>query len=156
MVIEISIKHKAWQTTLPKASHIVKQAVQSALAVTPRPEADELAVILANDTLLKSLNKEFRGIDKATNVLSFSYIEPKKTNKSNLSKMLGDIIISLDTARSEAKMEKIGLKAHVSHLVIHGVLHLMGYDHELDSDALIMEKLEIQALKRIGFKNPYD
>ena len=78
MVIEISIKHKAWQTTLPRASHIVRQAVHSALAVTTQPEADELAVILANDTLLKSLNKKFRGIDKTTNVLSFSYTEPKK------------------------------------------------------------------------------
>ena len=156
MVIEISIKHKAWQTALPKASNIVRQAVHSALSVTTKPSEEELAVILANDALLKSLNKDYRGIDKPTNVLSFSYTQPKKENVSNLPSMLGDIIISLDTACSEAEKANIGLKAHVSHLVIHGVLHLMGYNHELDSDALIMEKLEIQALERIGYRNPYD
>ena len=156
MVIEISIKHEAWRTTLPKASHIIRRAVHSALAVTSQPEAYELAVILANDALLKSLNKEFRGINKATNVLSFSYTETKSVNASNLSRILGDIIISLDTACSEANNSNIGLNAHVSHLVIHRVLHLIGYDHELDSDASIMENLEILALEKIGFKNPYD
>ena len=127
----------------------------AALASTPEPRANELAVVLADDAMLRSLNADYRGVDKATNVLAFAYADSKPPPPPFESDALGDVVISLERTTDEAKHSGRSLGEHLSHLVIHGVLHLLGYDHGNARDAKTMEELEIRALAGIGISNPY-
>ncbi len=106
----------------------------------------EVSIILTNDAEIQKINREYRNIDKPTNVLSFELGDDI---------LLGDIYISLDTVQREADTENISVAAHTAHMVVHGMLHLQGYDHITDSDAEIMEKKEINILKKLHIKNPY-
>ena len=106
----------------------------------------EVSIILTNDTEIKKINREYRNINKPTNVLSFELGDDV---------LLGDIYISLDTVAREAKQEKISVNHHTTHMVVHGVLHLLGYDHIKDSDAIVMETKETKILAKMGIKNPY-
>ena len=108
-----------------------------------------LTVLLSNDRKLKSLNRDFRGKDKPTNVLSF----PATPNKD---KYQGDVALAFGVARKEAKAESKRVADHATHLVVHGVLHLAGYDHIRARDAKVMEALEIKILDRLGIANPYE
>ena len=127
----------------------------AALAATAETDATELAVVLADDVLLRSLNAAYRGVDQATNVLAFAYSDSNPSPAPFESDVLGDVVMSLETAAEEAKDLDISLSEHVSHLVIHGVLHLLGYDHITDGDAKTMEELEVRTLAGIGIANPY-
>ena len=106
----------------------------------------EVSITLTNDAEIHALNKKYRGIDRPTNVLSFELGDDV---------LLGDIYISLDTVLREAQQENILVSDHVAHMVVHGMLHLQGYDHIKNSDAEIMENMEINILKKLGIKNPY-
>jgi apolipoprotein N-acyltransferase len=108
--------------------------------------AREVSIILTNDSEIRALNKKYRKIDKPTNVLSF---------ETGDAELLGDIYISFDTAMKESKQEKKDFIKHATHLVLHGVLHLMGYDHLNDLDARKMESEEIKILSKFGIVNPY-
>jgi probable rRNA maturation factor len=155
MEIGVTIRHAAWRTALPDARRVTRNAALAALASTPESDATELAVVLADDILLRSLNSAYRGVDKTTNVLAFAYADSNPSPTPFESDVLGDVVISLERAAEEAKDSDIGLSEHLSHLVIHGVLHLLGYDHITDSDAKTMEELEIRTLAGIGIANPY-
>jgi apolipoprotein N-acyltransferase len=109
-------------------------------------ENSEVSITLVDDNEMRRINRKYRKINKPTNVLSFELSDPF---------LLGDIFISLDTVRAQAKEEGISFDAHVAHMVVHGVLHLMGYDHIDDDDAEKMEKKETTVLKKLGYKNPY-
>ncbi|MDE6477771.1 MAG: apolipoprotein N-acyltransferase [Alphaproteobacteria bacterium] len=109
------------------------------------PDA-EVSIILTNDAEIHTLNRQYRGIDRPTNVLSFELGDDV---------LLGDIYISLDTVQRESVVAGISVAEHTAHMVVHGVLHLMGYDHIVDADAAIMEAREIKVLKKLGYKNPY-
>lgn len=106
----------------------------------------EVSIILTNDKEIKVLNKKYRKIDKPTNVLSF---------ETGDNELLGDIFISFDTVAREAKEQNKTFEEHTTHMLVHGVLHLMGYDHLNNRDAKKMENLEIKLLKKLGIKNPY-
>jgi probable rRNA maturation factor len=106
-----------------------------------------LTLLLTNDTRLQSLNAQFRGKDVPTNVLSF----PTAGDDS----YLGDIAIALGLTAREAAAAGISLEAHTLHLAVHGVLHLLGYDHVRSREARIMEQLEISILDELGIANPY-
>ena len=110
--------------------------------------ASTLTILLSRDGKLKSLNRDFRGKDKPTNVLSF----PAGPNKDGYR---GDIALALGVTRREAKSAGKSLADHAAHLVVHGVLHLAGYDHERPKDASVMEPLEVKVLKRLGVADPY-
>ncbi len=97
------------------------------------------------------LNKKWRGQDKTTNVLSFPQIEPF----SPLFGLLGDIVLARQTVAHEAQASQIPLKHHYVHLVVHGFLHILGYDHQIDKQACLMEGLETQILKTLGVPDPY-
>lgn len=119
----------------------------------------EISIKLSDNAEIQSLNAAYRGKDKPTNVLSFPMLEQEllsSLSKSGASEiLLGDIILARAVCVKEAQDKDIALKDHISHLVVHGTLHLLGYDHQEDSDALIMENFEVQALANIGISNPY-
>ncbi len=115
-------------------------------AAGPKNKDAEVSIILTNDKEIHKLNKKYRGMDKPTNVLSFELGDDL---------LLGDIYISLDTVMREADAANISVQEHVVHMVVHGMLHLRGYDHILDDEAKIMESKEISIMKKLGYKNPY-
>jgi probable rRNA maturation factor len=132
----------------------VTAAVGAALAlapVKPSPGA-ELSLLLTDDKRIRIVNRDWRGFDKATNVLSFPAAPP---NRIAQSPALGDVVLAYETVAREAEAEGKPIADHLSHLVIHGLLHLLGQDHETDADADRMEALEIAALARLGIADPY-
>jgi probable rRNA maturation factor len=106
----------------------------------------ELSLAFTDDTRIHRLNKDFRGKDRPTNVLSF----PQESGP-----LLGDVILAAETVHREAALAGKPLEDHMAHLIIHGFLHLLGYDHEADADAEAMEALERAALMRLGISDPY-
>ena len=126
---------------------IISQTLEKAAEVLNKNfSSREVSVVLSNDEEVQNLNKTFRHKDSPTNVLSFPSEMPEE---------LGDIILAYETVSREAKEENISLLDHALHLIIHGFLHLLGYDHEEEHDAEIMENMEIEILKALHIKNPY-
>jgi len=117
-----------------------------ATAAGPRRHGAEVSITLVDDDTMHRLNREYRGIDRPTNVLSFELGDDM---------LLGDIYISLDTVAREAAAAGISVAEHTAHMVVHGMLHLQGYDHITDEQAAVMEPREIEILKTLGIKNPY-
>ena len=116
----------------------------------------ELAIMLTDDGGIRTLNRNWRGIDKATNVLSFPALQPTgDTGPDDAPRMLGDIAIAYETTRREADEEHKLFDHHLSHLAVHGFLHLIGYDHENDAEAEAMEGLEREILAQLGIPDPY-
>lgn len=146
MTITILIQDKRWKGLAPT----VKRAAEAALAKQKVKKA-AVTIALSNDAEVKQLNKAYRGKNKPTNVLSF----PNGEIEDGL-RQLGDIILAYETVAKEAKEQGKPLKHHLTHLTIHGVLHLLGFDHTEDSEAEIMESCEIAILKRMGIANPYE
>ncbi|GLK81611.1 rRNA maturation RNase YbeY [Methylopila turkensis] len=139
---------------LPDAEATVARAVAAAFdeaGLEARADA-ELAVTLADDARVRALNAEWREKDKPTNVLTFPAFEPDEMADAP---MLGDVVLAFETVAAEARDEGKPLADHVSHLVVHGVLHLFGYDHIEDEEAEEMEALETRALARLGVADPY-
>ena len=110
-----------------------------------------ISISFSGDKQVSELNKNFRNINKPTNVLSFPSTEMNVRNNY----FLGDIIFSSQTITEEVKREKKNFEDHLTHLFVHGVLHLLGYDHETEYDANIMENLEIKIMKNLNIDNPY-
>ena len=121
--------------------------------------AIEISVKFSDNAEVQGLNKAYRGKDKPTNVLSFPQIQPDLldtlANTDDGEALLGDIILAYETCRDEAATKDISFSNHVSHLIVHGSLHLLGYDHENETDAGVMENCEIKALATLGIANPY-
>lgn len=111
----------------------------------------ELSIVLTDDAEQRGLNRDWRGIDKPTNVLSFPQIEPF----GPVTGILGDIILARETLEREAAALGTSFRDHFTHLVVHGFLHILGYDHVEDADALVMEGLETQILQSLGIADPY-
>jgi len=112
----------------------------------------ELGVLLSDDDHVQSVNQEWRGIDKPTNVLSFPAVEPSKLVRAPF---LGDIIIAYETVEREARSDGKAFADHYAHLIVHGFLHLLGYDHINEADAERMEALEISILASLDIPDPY-
>lgn len=145
----------------PKASAIIRKAVRAAATATSTPQA-ELAIVLTDDSAIHALNRDWRGHDAPTNVLSFPAVQPSGASGRKLRSRaqtrpapLGDIVIAYETVAREAKHEGKPFRNHLSHLAIHGFLHLIGYDHETNRDAKEMETLETGILAGIGVPDPY-
>lgn len=141
------------------------EAVAAALALTPYASlADaaplvEVAVRLTDDADVQTLNRDFRGKDKPTNVLSFPQVQDDLleglANSDDGEILLGDIVLARETCAREADEKGISLTDHATHLIVHGLLHLVGYDHIDDASAAAMEALEVKALASLGIGNPY-
>ncbi len=167
-LIEITIEDPQWLVCLPQADAVVRRAVASALsgealAGKIRSSA-EVSVVLASDERVRELNGLYRAQDKATNVLSFPACDgpddPSEpglplADESPYPQLLGDVILARQTVCREADEQDKALSDHLSHLVVHGVLHLFGYDHQSDGEAEVMEGLEMIILQDLGIGNPY-
>jgi len=112
----------------------------------------EASVVLGDDTLLRALNRDYRGKDSPTNVLSFPFQAPPGAGPSGV---LGDVILAAETLRREAAEQDTPVEHHFRHLVAHGFLHLLGFDHETDADAALMERVEAEILAVLGIPDPY-
>jgi len=155
-ITEVVIAADCWQSE-PEAEAAVQRAIAAASEAT---EADvgnaEVAVMLTDDATIQSFNKDFRGIDKPTNVLSFPAPEMEVADDgAPVPRALGDIAIAYETLRREADEEAKPFLHHLSHLAVHGFLHLVGYDHETDDEAEEMETLEVAILAQLGIPDPY-
>lgn len=147
--IEVTIERGDWQR-LGDPEALVIRAAQAALAALPG-RAGAISVLLTDDAAIRALNAGFRGKDKATNVLSF----PAPAMPGDPEPMLGDIALGFETCAREAGDEGKSLADHATHLVIHGVLHLLGLDHETEAEAEAMEAREIAVLAGLGIADPY-
>jgi probable rRNA maturation factor len=136
---------------LALAGQIVS-AASEALALKPAGLC-ELSLVFSDDATVKSLNAQWRGKDTATNVLSFPAFPLKPGDK--LPPLLGDVILAFETVAREAAEEAKPFEHHVSHLILHGLLHLLGYDHETDAQAEEMEALECKILTKLAIPDPY-
>jgi probable rRNA maturation factor len=146
----INIQHIADKALAPKAALLRKWA-QTALA--KKTEQAEITLRLVDVAEMTKLNSVYRMKTDATNVLSFPFTMPDEITDEI--PYLGDIVICSDIVNKEAEEQKKKSEAHWAHMVVHGVFHLLGYDHETDQQAQIMETLEIQTLQDLGFTNPY-
>lgn len=153
-VIEVIIESEAWSAE-PDAAGIVRRAIRAAAAAVPEA-GGEVAVVLTDDAAIRTLNRDWRKIDKPTNVLSFpAPRRPAAQGADGTPILLGDVVIAYETAAREAADEGKPFGHHLAHLAVHGFLHLMGYDHESDPDALEMERLETRILAGVDVPDPY-
>lgn len=163
--IAITVASQAWLGRVPDARVRCRKLVRAALAAggfdgsrLRTGQIVELSLVLGDDALLQRLNREFRGKDKPTNVLSFPAFDaqnPLEQSGFHAVEPLGDVAIAYETTACEAREQGKTLAAHLSHLVVHGVLHVLGYDHLTKAQATDMETLETAVLARFGFSDPY-
>lgn len=154
--IDIRAQSRLWRELgdLRSLRALVGEAIGAGLAVVSRRPLDgaELSVLLTDDARIRRVNRDWRGFDKATNVLSFPAAPPDRIESSPL---LGDIVLAFETVAREAQAEGKALADHTRHLVVHGLLHLLGEDHETEAEAARMEALEVAALASLGIADPY-
>lgn len=159
--IEVTVEAQGWLSAVTDPVGVVRRAAGAALGVTPRedvpPAQAEVSVLLADDARVRELNRAWRGRDEPTNVLSFPALGPDDPMPPpELGPVpLGDVAVSLETVLREAAAEGKTPEAHLAHMIVHGVLHLIGRDHENDEEAEAMEALEVEALARLGVGDPY-
>jgi probable rRNA maturation factor len=158
VTVDINADH-GWPQTIDWQA-VADLAVAAAVRQTSFAlDRAEIAIRLTNDAEVHTLNRDYRGMDKPTNVLSFPQYSPEKIGglgqSDDLEILLGDIVLALDTCEREAADKDITLADHAAHLIVHGTLHLLGYDHQDDGTAEAMEALEVKALASMGIGNPY-
>jgi probable rRNA maturation factor len=154
--IELDVRVVAWLAHCPEADELAAAAAYATLLdVAPTADpAPVVGVILTDDAEQRRLNRAYRGIDAPTNVLSFALAEGAPP-PPGAPMLLGDVVLACETVVREAAEQKKPLAAHLQHLVVHGVLHLLGFDHEIDTQAAQMEALEVEILQRLGVPDPY-
>ncbi|QIA20359.1 rRNA maturation RNase YbeY [Mesorhizobium sp. AA22] len=150
--IDIAVEAGDWPEEAA-LTRLVDRAVAAAFAETGVAGRSELSIVFSDDAHIRSLNAGWRGKDKPTNVLSFPAFP--LTTGGPLPPMLGDIVLAAETVAREAALEDKPVDNHIIHLVIHGLLHLLGYDHETDAEAEEMEAVERAALARLAIPDPY-
>ena len=159
----VLIQDARWTHALPAAEDRAARAVHAAWAALPegaRPSAPagaEVSVVLACDAAVRDLNRDYRGQDKPTNVLSFANLEGVQAPDLPVGEpvLLGDLVLARETVLSEAEAQGKAPGDHLSHLCVHGLLHLLGYDHMADAEAETMEALERRVLAGLGIADPY-
>ncbi len=158
-LVDLVIEDTRWAAL--DMSALAEQAANAALNAAGIPVEYEICILGCNDARIAELNAEFRERPTATNVLSWPAfelapeIEGGQPTPPPQAEELGDIAIAYETCEREAVEKGITIHAHVLHLIVHGCLHLLGYDHETDKDATLMEELEVKALATMGVDDPY-
>ena len=158
--IAIDVRCDAWRAAVPAAEEVCRRAAHAALAGAVLPSGGELSIVLADDAAVRELNRDWRHIDAPTNVLAFPG-DPDMPVQTGAPLddapplLLGDVIVAFETTQAEALRDAKSLADHLAHLIVHGTLHLRGYDHENDTDAEEMEALETAILEGLGIADPY-
>jgi probable rRNA maturation factor len=152
--IDMTVADPGWppEEALQELVRRASDAVIADLALDV-PEACELSLLFTDDAQVRQLNGEWRGKDKPTNVLSFPAFPTKKSGP--LPPMLGDIVLARQTVESEAAAQSKPFDNHLTHLIVHGFLHLLGHDHEIEAEALEMEEAERRILSALAIPDPY-
>lgn len=151
--IDISVRHPAWRGVGDLAGicrAAVHRTLESAGASLPAVPV-EISLVFADADFVATLNQAHRGKQGPTNVLSFPASEPGDIGLT----LLGDVVLGFEVVEAEARAGNLPLSHHTTHLLVHGILHLLGYDHILDKDADIMEALEVSILQRLNIADPY-
>jgi probable rRNA maturation factor len=165
MMLDIAIEADPEWDSSSRWETLVRSAAEAAVAESAFPQLVkserpiELSIRLATDGEVKELNARWRGKDKPTNVLSFPQCAPEELSRiapAGPEVMLGDIVLARGVCEREAQEKGVSLEEHATHLLIHGTLHLLGYDHQDDGSAEDMERREVRALERLGISDPYE
>jgi probable rRNA maturation factor len=165
MMLEIALDADEEWDSRSSWDELVRDAIEAAVAESAFPQLAtserpvEISVLLTDDDQVRRLNAQWRDKDSLTNVLSFPMVDPGDLRQAIIAGpelLLGDIILARGTCESEAANKGVSVENHASHLLVHGTLHLLGYDHHDDAAATDMEKREIRALERLGIPNPYE
>jgi probable rRNA maturation factor len=159
--VEIEIRSGRWtevcrdaMTRMPEAARLAfADGAETAGIAFERPV--ELSLVLLDDAEQQHLNRDWRGVDQPTNVLAFPAWGPGAPTPPGAPLLLGDVSLALETVEREAAEQNKAPADHALHLVVHGVLHLIGYDHGTESEAAVMERLEIHILAKLGVADPY-
>lgn len=150
LTIEICIQAGDWAGALDDIEPLSRRTLEAAAASSD--VRGEVSLLFTDDAEMQGLNRQWRGKDKATDVLSFPSDAPAPPGEPDF---LGDIAIGLETSRADALAMNRPFDAHISHLLVHGFLHLLGHDHIEDADAAVMEPLEVAILAKLGWPDPY-
>lgn len=144
--LALLVRDRRWRLALPAVGRLFAPAAKAALkTVKPGQAPSAFTLVLASDAEIRGLNRRFRGRDRPTNVLSFQGLDGKE----------GEIILAFETCRREAREQGKSLADHARHLLVHGILHVLGHDHERPASARRMEALETKILKSLRIPNPY-
>lgn len=157
LTLDVDTEGPQWACLGPTAAAAAARKVASALAAAAELPARRATatVLLSSDAHVRGLNHQWRGLDKPTNVLSFPTPAPPQAIPARAARHLGDIVLAEETVAREAAALQIETKAHFMHLVLHGLLHLLGYDHETDGEAELMEAMETRILATLSVADPY-
>jgi probable rRNA maturation factor len=154
--IALEIEDPRWTEKLPDVGRLIESAVSAALAgVDSGKRTIEVGVRLTDDGTIRGLNRDWRGKDKPTNVLSFPLGDPGLVADADFPWLIGDIVMSYDTMIAEAERDGKPMAHHVAHLAVHAALHLIGHDHEDEAEAEAMETMEVALLAGLGIPDPY-
>lgn len=159
--IDVTSVCAAWKQVCPAAESLVRSAAELALMRGAAASGlmwhghVELSVILADAAEQHRLNRDYRGVDASTNVLAFPAWEPGTSLPAGAPVLVGDVVLALETLAREAAEQNKPVADHLRHLVVHGVLHLLGYDHLTQTETMVMEALEGSILAELGVRDPY-
>lgn len=165
---DIEVKSKQW-LAVKDLEHFIESVINKIIAQTllkkylKKNNLLQINISLVSDQQIKKINQRYRKKNKATNVLSFANLDEKEINLLGLEKVinnlanlvLGDVVLAYETIKNQSRLQNKDFYDHLSHLLVHALLHLLGFDHEEETQAEVMEKLEIKILKKMGIKNPY-
>jgi len=160
-IIEVASPCATWGQVCPASEDLARAAAGFTLSRSKagfgiaQRTVIELAISLADDAVQQGLNRDWRGIDRPTNVLAFPAWEPGTEIPPGAPLLLGDVVLAFETVAREADEQGKPLSDHLSHLIVHGVLHLLGYDHATEAEAVAMESLETSILASLGVPDPY-
>lgn len=162
--VAVTLLDPDWSRDLPAVEGLARRAAVAAMATAAAsgvaedalsaPDA-EISLVLADDATLRRHNRDYRNIDKPTNVLAFAALESSGGSEGGGPLLLGDVLLARETLTQEAGEQGKRPADHFCHLVVHGVLHLLGQDHQNEAEARVMEGLEVAALGRLGVADPY-
>ncbi|MGQ0664955.1 MAG: rRNA maturation RNase YbeY [Pseudomonadota bacterium] len=151
--LAVALEAPAWRREIPAVTALVRRATRATLqAAAPDMRPAEVSIVLADDERVRALNRDWRKQDKPTNVLSFPARDAWPSPAAPV--LLGDVVVAFGTAAGEAAAAGKTLADHLAHLVVHGVLHLLGHDHRADADWRRMHALERRILKALGIADP--